>query len=128
MSSSAPACVRQRMRLLLAGTLALTWQAVRIMATQVWVEVQHCEERVQLLCTITSAMETHVIILQDELCKVGLDRRTVLASDGLCPVYPSSPQPQRLTCFPVLQGRGPNSALAHVEAVSWCRRMQRRRR
>ena len=40
-------------------------------AAQVWVEVQHCEERVQLLCTITRAVETHVSILQDELCKVG---------------------------------------------------------
>ena len=39
---------------------------------QVWVEVQHCEERVQLLCTITRAVETHVSILQDEVCKVNL--------------------------------------------------------
>ena len=38
-------------------------------ALQVWTEVQHCEERVQLLCTITRAVETHVSILQDELCK-----------------------------------------------------------
>ena len=38
---------------------------------QVWAEVQHCEERVQLLCTIARAVETHVSILQDELCKAG---------------------------------------------------------
>ena len=38
---------------------------------QVWAEVGHCEERVQLLCTIARAVETHVSILQDELCKVG---------------------------------------------------------
>ena len=36
-----------------------------------WAEVGHCEERVQLLCSIARAVETHVSILQDELCKVG---------------------------------------------------------
>ena len=65
---------------------------------QVWLEVQHCEERVQLLCTITRAMETHVILLQDELCKVGLDSPyMVLASNTSCLVKPPRPQPQHAT-------------------------------
>ena len=47
---------------------------------QVWVEVQHCEERVQLLCTITRAVETHVSILQDELCKVRCQKQAASPS------------------------------------------------
>lgn len=45
-----------------------------------WAEVGHCEERVQLLCSIARAVETHVSILQDELCKVGRNAVT------LCPL------------------------------------------
>lgn len=62
---------------------------------QVWVEVQHCEERVQLLCTITRAVETHVSILQEELCKV------TLILYCLSPLVPKSQKPTStllLTC------------------------------
>ncbi len=58
-------------------------------AVQVWVEVQHCEERVQLLCTITRAVETHVSILQDELCKVSAVSSCAMRCSSLfCPVSP----------------------------------------
>lgn len=37
---------------------------------QVWAEVKLGEERVHILSAIAQASETHVKILQEELCKV----------------------------------------------------------
>ena len=84
---------------------------------QVWVEVQHCEERVQLLCTITRAVETHVSILQDELCKVCL----------MPPIH--SIKPQKATCIsckatsstrypPLLHGPAPHSISGRPFCIS----------
>ena len=110
-------------------------------ALQVWVEVQHCEERVQLLCTITRAVETHVSILQDELCKVSLyflspfqatesnlqmlSRDTQHKIQGFCEDYPAA---YSLSLNEPASRSENWSCSDRLKAFHACRHMRRRQR